>query len=76
MKLFTTPWCEPCNTLRQRLTDLGVMFEEINIEENPDEAFKYDIRAVPTIITSDGVRKVGSPPLPTLKEWIDASNTG
>jgi thioredoxin-like negative regulator of GroEL len=72
MILFTTPWCKPCDILRQRLTDLGVMFEEINVEDQPDEAKNFDIRAVPTLVTSKGEKKVGNPPLPILKEWLDA----
>lgn len=51
IKMYTTGWCGDCRTAKRYLTELGVEFDEINIEEN-DEAANFVIRA------NEGKRKV------------------
>ena len=36
--MYSTTWCGYCKRLKSQLTDLGVAFEEINIEEVPGTA--------------------------------------
>ena len=36
--MYSTAWCGYCKRLKSQLADLGVTFEEINIEEVPGTA--------------------------------------
>jgi mycoredoxin len=49
--MYTTELCGDCRNAKRYLRDLGVEFDEINIEEN-DEAAAFVIRA------NEGKRKV------------------
>jgi len=33
LRIYTTPWCPDCHRAKRFLTERGVPFEEINIEE-------------------------------------------
>jgi len=33
IKIYSTAWCHPCSLAKKLLTDNGLEFEEINIEE-------------------------------------------
>jgi len=57
--LYSTTWCGYCKRLKRQLTDLGIVFEEINIEEVVDaaqivERINNGNRTVPTLVFSDG----------------------
>lgn len=62
MKVFTSERCPPCKILKKILREKKVEFEEVNIDtpEGLEEARRYDIRALPTII-KDGKTYVGLP---------------
>jgi mycoredoxin len=57
--MFTTTTCGPCLRLKQRLTDLGIAFEEVGLEAD-DAASEWvmtvndGLRMVPTLRFSDG----------------------
>jgi mycoredoxin len=51
IKMYTTEWCGDCRNAKRYLAELGVAFEEINIEED-ESAAEFVIRA------NDGKRKV------------------
>lgn len=51
IKMYTTVWCGDCRNAKRYLRELGVEFEEVNIEEN-EEAAEFVIRA------NEGKRKV------------------
>jgi mycoredoxin len=58
--MYSTTWCGYCKRLKSQLADLGVTFEEINIEEVPGTAELVEKvnggnRTVPTLVFSDGV---------------------
>jgi len=36
--MYSTTWCGYCKRLKSQLADLGISFEEINIEEVPGTA--------------------------------------
>jgi len=57
--LYSTTWCGYCKRLKRQLGDLGITFEEINIEEVADavqivERINNGNRTVPTLVFSDG----------------------
>ncbi len=57
--MYSTSWCGYCKRLKSQLADLGITYEEINIEEVPGtaeivEAVNGGNRTVPTLVFSDG----------------------
>lgn len=51
IRMYTTEWCGDCRSAKRYLKELGVAFEEINIEEN-EAAAAFVIHA------NEGKRKV------------------
>ena len=57
--MYSTTWCGYCKLLKSQLADLGISFEEINIEEVPGtaqivEKVNGGNQTVPTLVFSDG----------------------
>ena len=55
IKHFTATWCQPRKHLTPVIDQLrgenpSVAYQKIDIDNNPDAAQKYGVRAVPTII--------------------------
>lgn len=78
MKLlkFYADWCKPCKVLEGILMSLKVEHSNINIEDNPEEAEKYNIQGLPTLVKLDNEGKeigriVGALPLPKIKEFCE-----
>jgi thioredoxin-like negative regulator of GroEL len=74
---FSASWCQPCKALAGNLkyVDFGdVTLKEYDIEENTDEATKFAIRGVPTLILmKDGLeikRKSGVLMADQIEEFI------
>ena len=59
VKIYTTGWCLPCKNAKKLLSDNGVSFEELNIEElGITRNDLYDLtggRTVPQIIINENV---------------------
>ena len=78
IKIFKAPWCSSCRALIPVFTQLGkvenVEIVEINVDENPEEAAKYNISSLPTIIflKDDRILSLhkGSISLPQIKNKI------
>lgn len=59
---FWAPWCGPCKTLSpiidslmEKFTDNNLVdIQKINVDEHPEEAQKYDIRSIPTLLFIQG----------------------
>ena len=51
---FSASWCNPCKNLQKSLQEnedvLKYKVEDIDIDESLEEAQKYGIRSVPTIV--------------------------
>ena len=60
-KKFGASWCGPCKALAPILTEIktqfsNVLFTEHDVDEEFEEATKYGIRSVPTVIVlKDGI---------------------
>ena len=57
--MYSTTWWGSCKRLKSQLADLGVTYEEINIEEVPGtaeivEKVNGGNQTVPTLVFSDG----------------------
>jgi thioredoxin 1 len=55
VKKFSAAWCGPCRALAPVMTEIkgqfsNVIFEEYDVDVAYDEATKYGIRSVPTVI--------------------------
>jgi thioredoxin 1 len=64
IKKFSAAWCGPCRALAPVMNEIkqgyvgntSVVFEEYDVDEAYEEATKYGIRSVPTVIIErDGI---------------------
>jgi thioredoxin-like negative regulator of GroEL len=74
---FSASWCQPCKALAGNLKYVNfgdVALKEYDIEENSEEAVKFSIRGVPTLVLiKDGVevkRKSGVLMADQIEEFI------
>jgi len=57
--LYSTPWCGYCHRLKGQLKREGIVFDEVDIEAEPDAALLVEKankgnQTVPTLIFADG----------------------
>lgn len=80
LKYFSANWCGPCKMTKPIITELGNKFsgvevEFVDVDENPDEAIKYQVRSIPTIVFERSdlelERLVGSHSKTTYEEVIN-----
>lgn len=79
---FWAEWCMPCKRLMPILEAVSeqnsnVQFVKVNVDENPNLASSYNIRAIPTLILIKNseiiATKNGGLPAVELNEWIKAN---
>ena len=63
VKKFSASWCGPCKVLAPIINEVktqfsNVKFEDYDVDEAYDEATKYGIRSVPTVIIEKDGREV------------------
>jgi mycoredoxin len=61
--VYTASWCGPCTRLKNRLTERGIAFDEVDVEENPEAADWVSAAnggswVVPTVRLPDGTAMV------------------
>jgi len=57
--LYSTPWCGYCHRLKGQLEREGILFDEVDIEQDPASALVVEKanggnQTVPTLIFADG----------------------
>ena len=72
---FSAVWCASCKLISKNLEMLDdITIEEIDVDDRPDLAKLYKIKALPTIIvTKEGKevsRLTGSPKIETLRNML------
>ena len=82
---FTARWCGPCKTLAPVLARLaresiGVAVQEVDVDDDPVTAERYNVRAMPTLVfVRDGKevgRVVGARPHRFLAGVLDRVRNG
>lgn len=63
LKKFSAAWCGPCRALAPVINEVkgqfsNVVFEDYDVDEAYDEATKYGIRSVPTVIIEKDGKEV------------------
>ena len=78
---FWAEWCGPCRRLAPTVEDLAAFYDgkvvvgKLNVDENPNTAFKFSIRGIPTLLLFKGgqvvEQLVGLVDKDALKKVID-----
>ena len=78
---FWAEWCGPCRMIAPVLDDLAesmdgkVQIAKLNVDENQEVAFRYNVSSIPTLILfKDGEvadRVMGALPKPALEQFIE-----
>jgi thioredoxin 1 len=78
---FWAEWCGPCKRLAPTVDELAsdydgrVVVGKLNVDENPNTAFKFSIRGIPTLLLFKGgqvvEQVVGLADKASLKRVID-----
>jgi mycoredoxin len=77
LTVYSTSWCGYCVRLKRQLSQQGVTFAEVNIEEDAEaEAFVKSANGgnalVPTVLLPDG-RVLSNPPVADVLAGLAAS---
>ena len=74
---FSASWCQPCKMLAKTIEGLHLPYEitEIDIDDQPEKAGKYQVRGVPTMVLVDDKgavvsRLVGMQTAYKIGEWL------
>ncbi len=72
--MFSTPWCGYCHRLKGQLQREGILFDEVDIAQDPDSADTVERvnngnQTVPTLLFTDGTA-LTNPSLAQVKAKI------
>ncbi len=78
---FSAAWCGPCQMIAPVLEQVSeeyegkVIFCNIDVDENPDLAGKYEVQSIPALVLlKDGKNvemQIGFQPKDSIKEFLD-----
>ena len=74
--MYSTPWCGYCHRLKGQLDREGILFEVVDIEQQPDaakivESANNGNQTVPTLVYRDGSAQT-NPSLAQVKDKLAA----
>lgn len=72
--MYSTPWCGYCHRLKSQLEREGIVFETVDIEQQPEavaivESANDGNQTVPTLVYADGTSQT-NPSLAQVKEKL------
>ena len=80
---FWAPWCGPCRMVAPVLEEIAgeyagqVVVAKVNTDQHHDNAFKFGVQGIPTMVLFKGGsevdRVVGALPKTSLRQWIDST---
>ena len=82
VKRFSAVWCGPCRALAPVMEGIkagysDVVFETIDVDNDHEQASKYGIRSVPTVvIVKDGVEINRFTGMSSKMAYVNAINEG
>ena len=77
--VFTSQSCAPCAQLKQSLEQVTlpdhIDYREVDVEQNPQQAMRYAVRSLPTVIVTDGdgipvQTRTGSMSVSALEDFV------
>jgi mycoredoxin len=73
--MYTTPWCGYCHRLQGQLDREGIVYEVVDIEQQPDAASVVESanngnQTVPTLVYADGTAHT-NPSIRQVKEKLE-----
>jgi thioredoxin 1 len=77
---FWAPWCGPCRALTPAIHNLAIQYKvcQLNIDNNPGLAGRYQVNAVPTLLVFRGGRMLkrieGAVPEAHLRAELQAAD--
>lgn len=70
VKIVATKSCSHCSGLQHELSDIGIPFEVLFVEEHPDLVVLHSIRHSPSILVNDEVIFRGQPTPHELRQFF------
>lgn len=72
--MYSTPWCGYCKRLKGQLEREGIIFDEVDIEQEPEAAKIVETanggnQTVPTLVFADGTA-LTNPSVAQVKEQL------
>ena len=75
--MYSTPWCGYCKRLKRQMSDAGIAFDEVDIEQDPSaaeivERVNHGNQTVPTLVFADGTA-LTNPSIAQINEQLAAT---
>lgn len=75
--MYSTPWCGYCKRLKRQMSDAGIAFDEVDIEQVPAaaeivERVNHGNQTVPTLVFADGTA-LTNPSIAQINEQLAAT---
>lgn len=68
--VLSLPDCAPCKALLKRLNSLGVSYQYVDLEQNPEMADDHYVTSVPVLLFANGNRYDGAPGMEKLVQLL------
>jgi len=62
---FWAPWCGPCQAMQPIIEEIEKEFKgkvelvKINVDEKPEEASRFGVMSIPTLVILKGKKEIG-----------------